>query len=102
MVVRKNRIAVALGTMVAGTIAVTWKDPDTVDGSSPVTIQLEYAPTFYWVQRSGAYGGTGGVAANAGDLTISAVTANGCTITSSNVADTGAVRVYAVVRQEDL
>lgn len=104
MAVRKNRIAVALGTMVGGTIAVTWKDPDTVDGSNPVTIQLEYAPTLFWVQRNGSYGGTGGVKANAGELTVdtSSVTANGCTVTSSNAADTGGVRVYAVCRQGDL
>lgn len=102
MPIRKNRIAVATGTLVAGTLAVTWKDPDTIDGTTPVQIELDYAPTFYWPTRAGAYAGAGGVAANAGDLTITAVTAKGCTVTSSNAADTGGFRVYAICRQGDL
>lgn len=98
---RRLRIAVGTGTMVAGTCAIVWKDPDTIDAGSPTTIELEYAPTFRFVQREGAYGGAGGVAANAGDLTITAVTVNGCTVTSSNAADTGGVRVTAIVRGAD-
>jgi hypothetical protein len=101
MLRRKNRIAMATGTLVAGTLAVTWKDPDTIDGTQ-VTIELAYDPSFFWVQRAGAYGGAGGIAANAGDLTMSAVTKNGCTVTSANAADTGGFRVFAVCRQEDL
>lgn len=96
MQIRKLRVAVATGTMVAGTIAVTWSDPDTVDGSSPVTIQLTRAPTFYWAQRTSAGGGAQGA------LRVTAVTANGCTVTSSEGTDTGAVRVYAIVSQDDL
>lgn len=99
---RKNRIAVATGTLVGGTADVTWKDPDTIEAASPTQIELSYAPSFFWVQRAGAYGGAGGVAADAGDLTISALTVNGCTVTSSDAQDTGAFRVFAVCRQGDL
>ncbi len=39
---RKNRIAIATGTLVGGTADVTWKDPDTIENSSQTVIELSY------------------------------------------------------------
>lgn len=95
MGVKNNRIAMDVVTLAAGVATVTWKDPDTELGSTPVTIELEYAPHFVWWIRT-TDSGTSNV-----QLTISAITARGCTVTSSSTQDTGTYRVYAVCRAED-
>lgn len=89
-----NRIAVAAGTLVAGTLTVTWKDPDTVDGTAPVPVVLDHIPKIFWVQRI-----TEGAAPGFLRMTV---TASGCTITSSNGADVGQVRAYAICRAADM
>lgn len=91
---RGNRVAIAIGTLVGGTVTLTWKDPDTVDGVSPVQVELELVPKVFWVQRISN-------GASPGHLRLT-VTKTGCTVTSSDGADTGQVRVYAVCRASDL
>lgn len=92
---RRLRKAVCKVTLVAGAGTGTWKDPDTVDGSSAVQIELEYAPTFYWTQRT-----TEGAAP--GNITVTSVTKTGITLDSSDAADVGVIRCYAVVKAEDI
>ena len=92
---KNNRIAMDVVTLVGGSGTATWRDPDTALGSAIVTIELEYTPQFVWATRT-----TAGTQTNT-QLTFSAITATGCTITSSSVFDTGVYRVYAVCRAED-
>ena len=100
---KQCRIAIADGTLVSGVLAFTWKDPDTIDGTE-ITVQLEYAPKFYWVERTGANGSV-----TLGILTVTAITANGGTVTSlilgtpasTQTADVSTFRVFAVCRAED-
>lgn len=104
----KLRKAVADVTLVAGTVAVTWQDPDTVGdppggGTGPVTIELDQKPWFVWCTLLTA-GGLIGIP------NITAVSVTGCTLTSiwpggaptdTMVGDTSTYRVYAVCRAED-
>lgn len=91
---KSNRIGIAIGSLTAGSVTLTWKDPDTVDGSSPTQIELEYAPKVFFVTRTGA-------SASAGHLRV-AVTATGCTVTSDDNSDDGDVRVVGICRAADL
>lgn len=88
---RRCRVGVAKITLdgVGGAQTFTWKDPETVDGEAPVTIELERAPKAYTVERTTRGGsGTG--------WTI-AVTKNGGTITPDTNGDTSVLRIVGRV-----
>jgi len=90
----RNRVGIGTGSLAAGALTGTWRDPDTVDGVGPVQVELEYAPKLFWVVRTGA-------SASAGHLRVS-VTKSGFTVTSTDGGDNGPVRVYGICRDADL
>ena len=108
MAQKKTRVAAATVTLVAGTIAVVWRDPDTTfGGTSEFTVELEYAPHFVWCQNMNQNASTA-----LGVPVISALTANGCTLTARRplvggnapveTGDLSTYRVYAVCRAADI
>lgn len=90
---KRLRVGMASGALVAGSLTVTWKDPDTALGTSPQQVALEAVPQTVIVERS-ALGGT------PGSLAYSA-TATGVTITSSSGTDTSSLVITAFVRVTD-
>lgn len=98
MSIRRNRVGVCDVVLVAGAGTGLWRDPDTVDGTAPVQIQLDKVPTFRWTQRIVA----DGTATDNGEITLSAVTASGFTLASAQSGDTGTIRVFGICDQEDL
>lgn len=92
---KNNRIGIAKGNIGNnGSVNLTWKDPDDVDGSAPTQIELEYAPKIYTITRTGT-------SSSAGFLRVISVTATGCTVTSTDASDDGPVRVVGVCRAAD-
>lgn len=92
--IRGNRAGAATVTLVAGVAAGVWQDPDTP--GVPTQVQLEYIPQFYFCQRIAAGGG------GQGQVRMTAVTANGFTLTSSDLTDTGTFNVCGICRAEDV
>jgi curli biogenesis system outer membrane secretion channel CsgG len=92
---RRLRKAIGYVSLTAGSGTITWYDPATINNASPTAITLEYAPNVTWHQRT-ALGGT------LGNITITAITKTGCTVSSSSGSDTSTIRVYAAVNMDDL
>lgn len=88
---RRNRIGTVDITNTGDGEAVvgTWKDPDTINGSAPVQIELEHAPKRYHAARK-TQGGSGE------GVTI-AVTKTGVTLTPDAATDTSVWRITAYV-----
>lgn len=94
---KRLRAGIAKVTVAAGVGTATWLDPETALTPTTETIQLDWAPIWVWMVPVTNGGAPGNAIIAPGNAT-----ANGVTITNSNLADTSSYYVYALCKIADV